>query len=58
MDSSSLIPKFIICKKGTNLDNLPISNYFRINEFDSLNNDVNDILLKNEVFITKTYAEQ
>jgi len=58
MDSSSLIPKFIICKKGTNLDNLPVANYFRINEYDSLTNNVNDILLKNEVFITKTYAEQ
>lgn len=58
MDSSSLIPKFIICKKGTNLNDLPISNYFRINEYDSLTNDVNDILLKNDVFITKTYAEQ
>jgi len=58
MDNSSLIPKFIICKKGTNLDNLQIANYFRINEYDSLTNDVNDILLKNDVFITKTYAEQ
>ena len=58
MDSSSLIPKFIICKKGTNLDNLPVANYFRINEFDSLTTDANDILLKNEVFITKSYAEQ
>ena len=58
MDSSSLIPKFIICKKGTNLDNLPVANYFRINEFDSLINDANVILLKNELFITKTYAEQ
>ncbi len=58
MDSSSLIPKFIICKKGTNLDNLPAANYFRINEFDSLTTDANDILLKNEVFITKSYAEQ
>lgn len=58
MDSSSLIPKFIICKKGTNLDNLPVANYFRINEFDSLTTDANDILLKNELFITKTYAEQ
>jgi GR25 family glycosyltransferase involved in LPS biosynthesis len=58
MDNSSLIPKFIICKKGTNLDNLPVANYFRINEYDSLTNDVNDILLKNELFITKTYAEK
>lgn len=58
MDNSSLIPKFIICKKNTNLDNLPISNYFRINEYDSLKNDVNDILLKNELFITKSYSEQ
>jgi len=58
MDSSALIPKFIICKKGTNLNDLPVSNYFRINEFDSLTNDVNDILLKNEVFITKSYFEQ
>lgn len=58
MDNSSLIPKFIICKKTTKLDNLPIMNYFRINEFDSLTNDANDILLKNELFITKTYAEQ
>lgn len=58
MDNSSLIPKFIICKKTTKLDNLPITNYFRINEFDSLTNDANDILLKNELFITKTYAEQ
>jgi len=58
MDNSSLIPKFIICKKTTNLDNLPITNYFRINEFDSLTNDANEILLKNELFITKTYAEQ
>ena len=58
MDNSSLIPKFIICKKNTNLDNLPISNYFRINEYDSLKNDANDILLKNELFITKSYAEQ
>lgn len=58
MDNSSLIPKFIICKKGTNLDNLPISNYFRINEYDSLKNDANDILLKNDVFITKSYAEK
>lgn len=58
MDNSSLIPKFIICKKGTNLDNLPLSNYFRINEYDSLTNDANDILLKNELFITKTYSEQ
>ena len=55
MDNSSLIPKFIICKKGRNLDNLPIANYFRINEFDSLTNDANDILMKNELFITKTY---
>jgi hypothetical protein len=58
MDNSSLIPKFIICKKGTNLDNLPIENYFRINEYDSLTNDVNEILLKNELFITKTYLEK
>jgi GR25 family glycosyltransferase involved in LPS biosynthesis len=58
MDNSSLIPKFIICKKGTNLDNLPISNYFRINEYDSLTNDANDILMKNELFITNTYAKQ
>lgn len=58
MDSSSLIPKFIICKKGTNLNDLPVANYFRINEYDSLKNDANDILLKNELFITKTYAEQ
>ena len=58
MDNSSLIPKFIICKKGTNLDNLPVSNYFRINEYDSLTNDANDILLKNELFITNTYAKQ
>jgi hypothetical protein len=58
MDNSSLIPKFIICKKGTNLDNLPIENYFRINEYDSLTNDVNEILLKNELFITKTYIEK
>jgi gamma-glutamylcyclotransferase (GGCT)/AIG2-like uncharacterized protein YtfP len=40
------------------MDNLPITNYFRINEFDSLTNDANEILLKNELFITKTYAEQ
>ena len=58
MDNSSLIPKFIICKKTTKLDNLPITNYFRINEFDSLMNDANEILLKNELFITKSYAEQ
>jgi GR25 family glycosyltransferase involved in LPS biosynthesis len=58
MDSSSLIPKFIICNKGTNLDNLPISNYFRINEYNSLTNNVNDILLKNELFITKSYIEK
>jgi hypothetical protein len=58
MDNSSLIPKFIICKKGTNLDKLSVVNYFRINEYDSLKNDSNDILLKNELFITKTYAEQ
>jgi gamma-glutamylcyclotransferase (GGCT)/AIG2-like uncharacterized protein YtfP len=58
MDNSSLIPKFIICKKTTKLDNLPITNYFRINEFDSLTNDANEILLKNELFITKSYAEQ
>jgi hypothetical protein len=58
MDNSSLIPKFIICKKGTNLDNLPVSNYFRINEYDSLTNDANDVLLKNELFITNTYAKQ
>lgn len=58
MDNSSLIPKFIICKKGTNLDKLPVSNYFRINEYDSLKNDANDILLKNDVFITKSYAEK
>lgn len=58
MDNSSLIPKFIICKKGTNLDNLPVENYFRINEYDSLTNDANDILLKNELFITKTYIEK
>jgi len=58
MDNSSLIPKFIICKKGTNLDKLHVSNYFRINEYDSLKNDVNDILLKNDVFITKSYAEK
>jgi hypothetical protein len=58
MDNSSLIPKFIICKKGTNLDKLSVVNYFRINEYDSLKNDANDILLKNDVFITKTYAEQ
>ena len=58
MDNSSLIPKFIICKKGTNLDNLPVANYFRINEYDSLTNDANDILLKNELFITNTYAKQ
>jgi hypothetical protein len=58
MDNSSLIPKFIICKKTTKLDNLPITNYFRINEYDSLINDVNDILLKNELFITKSYIEK
>jgi GR25 family glycosyltransferase involved in LPS biosynthesis len=58
MDSSSLIPKFIICNKGTNLDNLPISNYFRINEYNSLTNNVNDILLKNDLFITKSYIEK
>ena len=58
MDNSSFIPKFIICKKTTKLDNLPITNYFRINEYDSLMNDVNDILLKNELFITKSYAEK
>lgn len=58
MDNSSLIPKFIICKKTTNIDNLPIANYFRINEYDSLTNDVNDILLKNELFISKSYAEK
>lgn len=58
MDNSSLIPKFIICKKGTNLDKLSVVNYFRINEYDSLKNDANDILLKNELFITKTYAEK
>jgi hypothetical protein len=58
MDNSSLIPKFIICKKTTKLDNLPITNYFRINKYDSLMNDVNDILLKNELFITKSYAEK
>ena len=58
MDNSSLIPKFIICKKTTKLDNLPITNYFRINEYDSLTNDANDILLKNELFITKSYSEQ
>jgi hypothetical protein len=58
MDNSSLIPKFIICKKTTKLDNLPISNYFRIDEFDSLINDANDILIKNELFITKTYTKQ
>ena len=58
MDNSSFIPKFIICKKTTKLDNLPITNYFRINEYDSLKNDANDILLKNELFITKTYTEQ
>jgi GR25 family glycosyltransferase involved in LPS biosynthesis len=58
MDNSSLIPKFIICKKGTNLDKLHVSNYFRINEYDSLKNDANDILLKNDVFITKSYAEK
>jgi len=58
MDSSSLIPKFIICKKGTNLNDLPVANYFRINEYDSLKNDANDILLKNELFITKSSFEQ
>lgn len=58
MDNSSLIPKFIICKKGTNLDNLPITNYFRINEYDSLTNDANDILMKNDLFITNTYSKQ
>ena len=58
MDNSSLIPKFIICKKGTNLDNLPVTNYFRINEYDSLTNDANDILMKNELFITNTYVKQ
>lgn len=58
MDNSSLIPKFIICKKITNIDNLPIANYFRINEYDSLTNDANDILLNNELFITKSYAEK
>ena len=58
MDNSSLIPKFIICKKTTKLDNLPITNYFRINEYDSLTNDANDILLKNELFITKSYHEK
>jgi hypothetical protein len=58
MDNSSLIPKFIICKKTTKLDNLPITNYFRINEFDSLTNDANDILMKNDLFITNTYAKQ
>ena len=58
MDNSSLIPKFIICKKTTNIDSLPIANYFRINEYDSLTNDANDILLKNELFITKSYAEK
>ena len=57
MDNSSLIPKFIICKKSTNIDNLPVANYFRINEFDSSTNDINDILLKNELFITKSYLE-
>ena len=58
MDNSSLIPKFIICKKGTNLDNLPLTNYFRINEYDSLTNDANDILMKNDLFITNTYAKE
>ena len=58
MDNSSLIPKFIICKKTTKLDNLPITNYFRINEFDSLTNDANDILMKNDLFITNTYVKQ
>jgi hypothetical protein len=58
MDNSSLIPKFIICKKTTKLDNLPITNYFRINEYDSLANDVNNILLNNELFITKSYTEK
>lgn len=58
MDNSSLIPKFIICKKTTNIDNLPIANYFRINEYDSLTNDPNDILLNNELFITKSYTEK
>jgi len=58
MDNSSLIPKFIICKKTTKLDNLPITNYFRINEYDSLTNDANNILLNNELFITKSYSEK
>jgi hypothetical protein len=58
MDNSSLIPKFVICNKKTNIDNLPITNYFRINEYDSLTNDANDIILKNELFITKSYAEK
>jgi hypothetical protein len=58
MDNSSLIPKFIICKKTTKLDNLPITNYFRINEYDSLMNDANNILLNNELFITKSYSEK
>jgi len=58
MDNSSLIPKFIICKKTAKLDNLPITNYFRINEYDFLTNDANDILLKNELYITKSYSEQ
>ena len=57
MDNSSLIPKFIICKKITNIDNLPIANYFRINEYDSLTNDANDILLNNELFITRSQID-
>ena len=51
MDNASIIPKFIICKSSANIDNLPITNYFRINEYDSSKNDINDILLLNKLYI-------
>ena len=58
MDNASIIPKFIICKSSANIDNLPITNYFRINEYNSSKNDINDILLLNKLYITKNFIEK
>jgi GR25 family glycosyltransferase involved in LPS biosynthesis len=57
MDNASIIPKFIICKNNTNIDNLHITNYFRINEYDSSKNDINYILSLNKLYITKDFIE-
>ena len=57
MDNASIIPKFIICKNNANIDNLHIANYFRINEYDSSKNDINDILSLNKLYITKDFIE-